>query len=492
MSKKRLSRVLLPALLFLSCNLIAQSPGGIEGQSFWLRSASSSGITATNNLNFNPAIAVDNGKMNVSLPSKLNSLRRITVLTVYMGANNAVELPIWKLKGDFGDLALSTDQVSSTSGGSRLLFPSGSSVMPTGKPQPYIHTYTAFNINQHAPVDLVSDGIIQLGSNEVDKTGMTQSALIPEIICYDRILDESEIDKIESYLALKYGIGLVKNYVSSKGKIVWNYESQKSHSNNVTGIGRDDQSNLYQKQSTSSSIPGLLTIGVQPIAPSNALNQGVLNNEEYLIWGDNGKGFALANTDDNFQHLETNWVMTASGKNISSNFTQVKVDIKKLFPQLLNERVMYLVIDRTGTGDFSSTQRTYLKVDSISADGIATFNNVAWDTDGSGSDVFTFGLKNTSFAESHPNNKNPQVPFIQFQLYPNPVSNGQYKLSVNLDKPGDIIIQIYDLSYRLIETWKGSGSSTYLFSGMLKAPAGSYTVKLKTSHSELYRMLILQ
>ena len=153
--------------------------------------------------------------------------------------------------------------------------------------------------------------------------------------------------------------------------------------------------------------------------------------------------------------------------------------------------MFYLVIDRTGHGDFSSTQRSYIKADSISADGIATFNNVAWDTDGSGKDVFTIGLKSTSSVASLPNNKNQDDARIQFQLYPNPVSNGQYKLSVKLDKPGDIIVQIYDLSQRIIESWKGSGNSTYFFSGTITAPAGTYTVRLTTGHTEISRVLVI-
>ena len=126
MNKRRLQLVLLSALISVSCNLIAQSPGGIEGQSFWLKHRSSNGVATSDFLNFNPAIAIDKGDMNIELPSSLNSLRRVTIFTVYFGINTPSELPIWQLTGDLGDISLSTDHVASTNGRLKFDFKNGS------------------------------------------------------------------------------------------------------------------------------------------------------------------------------------------------------------------------------------------------------------------------------------------------------------------------------------------------------------------------------
>ncbi|MGC3979164.1 MAG: T9SS type A sorting domain-containing protein [Paludibacteraceae bacterium] len=57
---------------------------------------------------------------------------------------------------------------------------------------------------------------------------------------------------------------------------------------------------------------------------------------------------------------------------------------------------VYLIIDRTGTGNFTTEVDEYKvsEIDSIRSKLI--FNNVIWDKDGNGKDLFTFGYKQTS------------------------------------------------------------------------------------------------
>lgn len=59
----------------------------------------------------------------------------------------------------------------------------------------------------------------------------------------------------------------------------------------------------------------------------------------------------------------------------------------------------YLVIDRSGTGDFVPSQVEYIEVDEIDASRQkAIFNNVFFDTDGNGADVFTFAYRESGIA----------------------------------------------------------------------------------------------
>lgn len=54
----------------------------------------------------------------------------------------------------------------------------------------------------------------------------------------------------------------------------------------------------------------------------------------------------------------------------------------------------YLVVDRSGTGNFEPDQVTYYQSDEIDATrSKIIFNNVFWDMDGSGADVFTFAYR---------------------------------------------------------------------------------------------------
>lgn len=57
----------------------------------------------------------------------------------------------------------------------------------------------------------------------------------------------------------------------------------------------------------------------------------------------------------------------------------------------------YLVIDRSGTGDFSSGNVEYIPCDELDESRYKViFNNVFWDSDGNGKDVFTFGYKQSN------------------------------------------------------------------------------------------------
>jgi hypothetical protein len=121
--------------------------------------------------------------------------------------------------------------------------------------------------------------------------------------------------------------------------------------------------------------------------------------------------------------------------------------------------------------------------DSISVDGAVVFSKITWDTDGSGKDVFAFGLKALPVTSES---------VLSFGVYPNPATNGHYKISVTLKKPMDIRIEILDIHKRVIETKTGKGRDSYLFPVSMTAPPGAYTVRLLMPGSELSRLIILQ
>lgn len=57
----------------------------------------------------------------------------------------------------------------------------------------------------------------------------------------------------------------------------------------------------------------------------------------------------------------------------------------------------YLVIDRSGTGDFSSSDTEYIPSDEMDESRYKIiFNNIFWDTDGNGKDMFTFGYRQSN------------------------------------------------------------------------------------------------
>ncbi|HJG88174.1 T9SS type A sorting domain-containing protein [Barnesiella viscericola] len=115
------------------------------------------------------------------------------------------------------------------------------------------------------------EGIFYVGVSVAGTTkiGKWLEGDIAEVIAFDRLVTDEERYKIESYLAAKYGITLIKSsssnpvkvsgtpsynytYMSSTGETWWAGESTDyaPYSNYIAGIVRDDASGLMQSKST--------------------------------------------------------------------------------------------------------------------------------------------------------------------------------------------------------------------------------------------------
>ena len=127
---------------------------------------------------------------------------------------------------------------------------------------------------------------------------------IAEVIGFGGFEEPQERNRIESYLALKYGVTLnqssPQNYVASDGNTYWNGTTNSAYNSAIAGIGRDDDSGLEQKQSRSALSGAILTMGNVAIANSNLLNSNTtINDLEWLVWGqDGGSTASFTTTDD--------------------------------------------------------------------------------------------------------------------------------------------------------------------------------------------------
>lgn len=134
--------------------------------------------------------------------------------------------------------------------------------------------------------------------------GLFYEGDVLEAISYSSRVSDQDIRKIESYLAVKYGLTLDQDtpqiYQSSSGASI--YDIDNIYNFNITGIGRDDASGLNQKQSISTtnnsvhrSSPGIVTIGLSDIASTNNNNTNSFSNDlSFMLWANNG-----ASTDIN-------------------------------------------------------------------------------------------------------------------------------------------------------------------------------------------------
>lgn len=111
---------------------------------------------------------------------------------------------------------------------------------------------------------------------------------IAEVIVYPTKLVSSDYTKVESYLALKYGITKDGDYLASTGTAVWSSSSNSGYNSNIAGLINDGTSGLNQKQSVSQNAGSQLLIATTGVANSNALNANSLTAGQALVWGDNG------------------------------------------------------------------------------------------------------------------------------------------------------------------------------------------------------------
>ncbi|WP_299130635.1 choice-of-anchor D domain-containing protein [uncultured Winogradskyella sp.] len=177
----------------------------------------------------------------------------------------------------------------------------------------YLNANTIGNItNDAADFSTINDTRFWLGRSQYFEGSF--DGRIAEVITYSAANADGDLtqarNRIQSYLAIKYGItlgvnGTSQDYVDSDGRIIWDQSASVGYNYDIAGIGRDDDSELNQKQSSSVNnavdglgpIEGVLTVGLTDIYNTNSenknLNTDTLNEKDYLVWGNNGADLEL-------------------------------------------------------------------------------------------------------------------------------------------------------------------------------------------------------
>jgi hypothetical protein len=145
----------------------------------------------------------------------------------------------------------------------------------------------SYGININGRLDATSGGdsenitapVIRLGRHTSTPNGGLNGDLA-ELILYNNLLSVADRLKVESYLAIKYGITLdqsvATNYINPTSTIV--YPATSSHDlydQNIAGIARDNLSGLVQPASQSSNPGSIVSI----------FNPSSLDNGDYFMWG---------------------------------------------------------------------------------------------------------------------------------------------------------------------------------------------------------------
>lgn len=181
---------------------------------------------------------------------------------------------------------------------------------------------------------------------------------VGELIGFTSRLTATERSKVHSYLAIKYGVTLSENYLSTSGGTLFSLTG--AYTSNIIGIGRDDIEGLLQKQSHQNDDKVRLYFG--SLAATNSANASTITNDiSYVVMGSNA-GALCTTTASNAEkptglagcslnsRIEREWKVTRT--NNSQNF-QLSISLDACaVPASVNVAHLRLLVDTDG--DFSN------------------------------------------------------------------------------------------------------------------------------------------
>ena len=212
------------------------------------------------------------------------------------------------------------------------------------------------------------------GNGQTLHIGRTPNAKLPvrnlegnteEYVVYNRQLSDVERQRVESFLALKYGISLRSSYLNSRGAVIWNAYTNKAYGHRIAGIITDSLSALHIGKGRSCEDVAFLTVYARKR----------LYDGQSLLWGDDNGRLAFATSKAYGKWLGRKW--STSATNMSGTEVDLVADSRQLrqIQPLSDGESYYLAVDPTGTGQFSVKTLQYYKAKKISGDSIL-FQNV--------------------------------------------------------------------------------------------------------------------
>ena len=203
---------------------------------------------------------------------------------------------------------------------------------------------------------------VQVGTTNKD---FYPDALIAEVVVHNGGGNlGADRKKIESYLAIKYGVtldntagGIAGDYRSTNNSLIWDASISPAYHNNVIGIGKDDIESLNQKQShTTNDTTRIYLNSLQTLNSANAGSFSV--DDSYVVMGGN-QGNMCSSTASNaeipagcniYSRIVREWKVT------KTNFSQTYNNDFKLnscaTPTMVNIAHLRLLVD--DDGDFSN------------------------------------------------------------------------------------------------------------------------------------------
>lgn len=226
------------------------------------------------------------------------------------------------------------------------------------------------------------------GQNPYKQETFFTGVLLEEVV-FDKVLSKKQRKQVESYLSVKYGIPLLSNgkieYLNSNGDAYWSASKNYAFRHRPTALGRDDFWQLYQRQSTNAYEPGLITIGLEQIKSRNEENNGVIEDQSFLVWADNNAPLEVRNTSNLLNRV---WEIQKT--NLGQFNTSLRFGFRQLKTELEADEKYWIAIDRSGENSFSIHTTDYYAPLSKDDPEYLYYEGIQWDGDQSDKDHFTF------------------------------------------------------------------------------------------------------
>lgn len=275
---------------------------------------------------------------------------------------------------------------------------------------------------------------------------------IYEMVFIPKKATKTDLNKIHSYLSIKYGISLSEGkYISSDGKLIWDPGKHGEFKYRPTGLGRDDGNELYQKQSSNQE-DQFLTIGKGKVFKMNIENPSLFDQNNFVIWSDDNKEMSFKNKE-NLNVLERNWEINFIGSTIPKKDYEIRIDKNKINPQSLP--LAYWMLLKGASGEIT-------KIRGVESENFILFSRVDFIKEKSSEllEHFTFATGPISKTEEGGTNSSPSLNnelislnLEDIKLYPNPVKKGQ-EFTITYPAMENLIISIYDGGGRLVKLEK--------------------------------------
>lgn len=262
---------------------------------------------------------------------------------------------------------------------------------------------------------------------------------ICESIVYSRMLSNRERQKVDTYLALKYGVTLDQtaptSYVSSDGRVVWDAVINTDFSHHIFGLCNDTISGFYCSEMKSAEDVNLLNITADTITPMS-----------YVVCGDDNDALKYIRKEGQPKRLGRTWKIMTTGNTPQS--VTIKFDaerIEEAFP-LEDGEHYWLAINDTAykkSAELGSHKAQFSDVPLY--DGM-TFTIVA------------------AKGDEQPDVEEPQENksgIYAVSVTPNPTTDGHVNLRIRLREEATVKISLYSLDGHQYATMSRSDSDFY-------------------------------